>query len=1076
MTLRRAGAPRLIDWTGERAVPWAPDVQVLYEHYHRYLWAQPLAAGRRVLDIGSGEGYGSALLAETARSVVGIDTDEPTVEHARLNYENGGLTFRVGSATALDGIEDGSVDLVVAFELIEHVDDQAALLAEARRVLQPDGLLLISTPERRIYTDAEGRTNPFHVRELSEPEFRDLLRTTFAHVTLFGQRVATGSRIESLQGELDGTSQAFAIEQDGDGWRPAGRMSPLYLVAVASAAELPQLPAASALSDFGLMLMREAEGRGNERVAQLTQGARVLEERLAEQHAAMDEATAFSAQLSALLQELGISDDAHGGLQALASESHENVRRIESLQREQLAHFDEIARWSRLYDTLQQTGDAERSALESRIQGQDLELRRVRESVTWKLFQRAQWKLYAALGGRGSVLSRALSASLRALGRMGAAASRADDPPADALAIVTPTVTLPEFAEPLVSIVIAAYDGAELTERCLRAILHTTDAVPYEVIVVDDHADEQTKQLLAGIRGVHVLTNKENLGYLRSVNRGSAAARGRYIVQLNNDTEPQPGWLESLVERAESADDIGIVVPKLLYPDGTLQEAGGIVWRDGHGWNFGRGDNARHSRYNFVREVDYGSAAALLVRRDLWEALGGFDERFVPGYYEDTDLCFGARDRGMRVLYEPAAHVVHVEGASMGTDPAVGGKAFQEVNRGTFVEKWAAALERQHPGPAPERVSLAADRSPGSHVLVIDHRVPTPDRDSGSLRMWHLLDNLVKLGHRVTFIPDNFQPTEPYTRDLQRRGIHVVYGAVDLPALLAGLAATLRLAIVSRPHVAPRYLHVLRELVPHVPIAYDTVDLHYVRERLRAELEGSGDMTKADAWRELELALVRSSDVSLTVSRAEAARLQIDAPESRVHVVPNANDLWDRVPGRAGRRGLLFVGGFEHRPNIDAAQYLVRRIMPLVWRRVPEAHVTIVGGDAPEEVLRLSAPNVDVTGWVADLDPLLRSSVALVAPLRYGAGVKGKVTQSLSVGLPVIATALGAEGLDAREGVDLLQADDPTAFAEQVVRLHGDDALWHELSANGQEVIRRLGSPEVQREALVQLLADVATR
>jgi 2-polyprenyl-3-methyl-5-hydroxy-6-metoxy-1,4-benzoquinol methylase len=156
MPPRRAGAPRLIDWTGERCVPWAPDVQVVYEHFHRYLWARPLTAGRRVLDLGCGEGFGAALLADVAESVTGIDVDARTVEHARLNYGGPGLDFRVASATDLADFPDDSFEAVAAFEIIEHVDDQAALMSEVARVLAPGGLVVASTPDRRAYSEATG--------------------------------------------------------------------------------------------------------------------------------------------------------------------------------------------------------------------------------------------------------------------------------------------------------------------------------------------------------------------------------------------------------------------------------------------------------------------------------------------------------------------------------------------------------------------------------------------------------------------------------------------------------------------------------------------------------------------------------------------------------------------------------------------------------------------------------------------------------------------------------------------------------------------------------------------------------
>jgi SAM-dependent methyltransferase len=261
MPPRRPGAPRLIEWTGERLVPWAHDAQVAYEHFHRYLWAQPLVADRRVLDLASGEGFGSALLADSARSVTGVDIDEQTVEHSRQNYAAPNLEFRVASATDLSAFEDGAFDAVVAFEMIEHVADQDAVVAEVARVLAPDGLLVISTPERQAYSDDREFVNPFHARELSRDEFTALLHSRFGAIALFAQRTAAGSRIEALEPPANGGHLAVRIEWSDGEWRPAGPPAPLYLVAVAAPASLPELAAESTLSDFGVELIAEHEER-----------------------------------------------------------------------------------------------------------------------------------------------------------------------------------------------------------------------------------------------------------------------------------------------------------------------------------------------------------------------------------------------------------------------------------------------------------------------------------------------------------------------------------------------------------------------------------------------------------------------------------------------------------------------------------------------------------------------------------------------------------------------------------------------------------------------------------------------
>ena len=334
----------MIDWTGERAVPWAPTVTVIYEHFHRYLWAQRLVEGRRVLDIGSGEGYGSALLAETASSVVGLDVDAKSVEHSRLNYAAANLAFEVASATDLSHHADGSFDAVVAFEILEHVEDQESMLAEIARVLNDDGIAIVSTPDRLAYTVARGTENPYHVRELDEQEFRDAVAVHFKSSALFGQRPASGSRIEALDAVEDGPSYAFTIERRGAEWKPAGPMSPVYLIAVASNASLPPLPSDSTLSDYDLMLVRDAQlaasadqrraaelkGKMDATTSKLEATMSKLEATMSELSTLRGEADALSADRSLLEADLTAASERTTQLETQVSELQSQASRLES--------------------------------------------------------------------------------------------------------------------------------------------------------------------------------------------------------------------------------------------------------------------------------------------------------------------------------------------------------------------------------------------------------------------------------------------------------------------------------------------------------------------------------------------------------------------------------------------------------------------------------------------------------------------------------------------------------------------------------------------------------------------------
>jgi GT2 family glycosyltransferase/glycosyltransferase involved in cell wall biosynthesis/SAM-dependent methyltransferase len=1009
---RRPGAPRLIEWTGERCVPWAPDVQVVYEHLHRYLWAAELVKGRRVLDLASGEGFGSAILARSAEAVVGVDVDEHTVEHSRLNYELPNLTFRLADARNLHMLADASFGAVVAFEMIEHVAEQELVLNEIQRVLAPSGLLIISTPDREPYDEAGG-CNPFHVHELSREEFVEVLGGRFENVVSFGQRTITGSALTALGRPAEpGSGKSFFIERDGEDWRSASGFAPLYVIAMASNGDLPAAPAESTLADAGVQLVRS---------------------------------------LAAQLQERRVTiESQHRELAGLQARIRHDAHTISSL-------------------------DAALNAANRRYL-------RIEESVTWQLFQRVRGRVFGLLGGERSRNVAALQATLRFIGRVLRTGRRptargAVTFPRSAPASGRTTISFDHVDDPDVSIVIPLYAHADLTRAALESIQQHTREIGYEVILVDDAADPATKALLKQVQGARTIVNDPNMGYLRSVKRGVDAARGRWLVLCNNDIEVQAAWLSALVDCGESHPDIAIVAPKFLYPDGSLAEAGGIIWCDGTGANYGRGGEPNGCHYEYRREIDYGSAAALLVRRDIWHRIGGFDERFEPMYFEDTDLCFEARARGLRVMFEPRARVVHAEGATAGVDESSGHKRHQQLNRAKFVRKWSEQLQAEHLPDDHKSLWLASNLRRRPHVFVADHRVPMWDRESGALRMRGILETLARLGCHVTFLPDNLMPSQPYTRELQRIGVEVLYG-IDVPGDLAQIFPSASLVILSRPEVAVRWLGLVREHAPEATVMYDTVDLHWLREARRAAVEDGAQAdelvhsAKADAFREMELGLVRATDATIVVTDDERARVEEDVPEAVVHVLPNVNQGRAYVPPPTGRQGLLFVGGFEHPPNVDGARALVQDVMPLVWAELGEVHVTIVGSDPPPEIEALASPLVAVSGWVPDLDPLIDSSLALAAPLSYGAGLKGKVTQAMAAGLPVVTTPVGAEGLDAIDGEHLLIGETPEELAERIVRVALDAQLWMRLSHNGQQRAAERCSPEVFTERLEQLLRD----
>lgn len=631
---------------------------------------------------------------------------------------------------------------------------------------------------------------------------------------------------------------------------------------------------------------------------------------------------------------------------------------------------------------------------------------------------------------------------------------------------------LPAAATPRASIVIPVYNQFAHTLACLRAIATHPPAAAIEVIVVDDGSSDETATALPQVAGLRYHRRASNGGFIAACNDGAALATGEYLVFLNNDTVPQPGWLDALLETFAAHPDTGLVGAQLLYPDGRLQEAGGIVFADGSGWNYGRFESPLDPRYAFVREADYLSGAAIAVPRSLFERLGGFDSRYTPAYYEDTDLAFAIRALGLKTLYQPAACVVHDEGATSGTDIGQGPKAFQVRNRGVFAAKWHEELARQPAaGTAADRASRPRGRPA---VLVVDGETPRSDRDSASLRLLNLMRLLREEGAHVVFMAADQRHAGAATEALQQLGVEVWYAphARNWPAWLREHGARFDTVVVCRHYVMREMLPLLRAHAPQARVVLDTVDLHYLRERRGAELAGDPALARvAERTRALELDVIARSDATLVVSDVERELLAKDAPEARVEILSNLHQLPATGPGYEARRDVMFVGGFRHPPNVDAVRWFVESAWPRVRAALPGLRFHCIGADAPDVIGALHGRDgVEVHGHVPDLSPFLDGARLAVAPLRFGAGVKGKVNQSMAHGQPVIATSCAVEGMHLRDGVDVLVADSPDAFADALVRAYRDAALWQTLACNARANVERHFSLDAGREVVRRVL------
>ncbi|HZC07579.1 MAG TPA: glycosyltransferase [Ktedonobacterales bacterium] len=670
-------------------------------------------------------------------------------------------------------------------------------------------------------------------------------------------------------------------------------------------------------------------------------------------------------------------------------------------------------------------------------------------------------------------------------------------------------------AIPSVSIIIPVYNKIEYTRSCVERVLETARPyVPLEVIVVDDCSTDETptviKEMADADARVRYVRNESNLGFLRSSNHGADVSTGDVLIFLNNDTLPEPRWIEPLLYTLLTQPHAGAVGGKLMYPDGTLQEAGGVIYNNGDGANFGRtAVDPDHPLFNTLREVDYCSGALLATPRDLFFNVGRFDERYSPAYFEDSDYCFRVREAGQRVYYQPDSAIVHFEGVSNGRDTSQGVKHYQVVNREKFLARWEDALRRQGPPPdVYDRRALSqlfvrhereCDAVTGKYTpkraLVVFPAVPDYNHQGGSRQHSAMIDFLRESGWHVTVVAAgtfaNNGAEDVYIRRLRQLGIQVYAGYRNTGAednYVEDFADLVRdgnfqLALLAPWMVAEECMPALRSLSPDTRIFVNTMDLHFLREMRHA-------LTTADATEHHvmippslgsaminELTTYANADLVTTVSEEETTMLR-DFLGTRGHVelLRHMEAIPASPVALAERSGMLFVGNFLHAPNVVAVEYLLTEVLPLVDPAVLRAHpLTIIGTEMPDSLRRL-AQNIDsvyMLGWVPDVTPYLHRARVNVVPLLHGAGTKVKLIQSLMAGTPSVSTTVGAEGLSLEDGQHVLVADTPEQFARDMTRLATDDALWARIASVSREHVLSRHGPEVVRTRFDALIDQV---
>ncbi|MGI9106624.1 MAG: glycosyltransferase [Pyrinomonadaceae bacterium] len=616
------------------------------------------------------------------------------------------------------------------------------------------------------------------------------------------------------------------------------------------------------------------------------------------------------------------------------------------------------------------------------------------------------------------------------------------------------TIEFPHHEKPLTSILLVLFNRAELTLQCLYSILKSNTA-PYEVVIIDNASTDATRALLKRIKGARIVENETNVHYLLASNQAARLARGEYLLLLNNDAQLQGDSISAASETLESADDIGAVGGKVILPDGTLQEAGSIIWRDGSCLGYGRGESPFAADFMFQRDVDYCSAAFLLTRRELFWEHGGFDEAYLPAYYEETDYCVRLWKQGKRVVYDPRVSVLHYEFASSGSQQSA--IDLQTEHRKIFATKHRDWLHSQFVSSPKRPLAARTHQQKGvKRILYLDDRVPHTHLGAGFPRSNRILAELVKMGCLVTYYPLNF-PHEEWLNVYQDipRQIEVILdrGKAELETFLTERADYYDLIYISRPHNLATFKTLLAkrpQLCGKAKIVYDAEALFSLRKIENLRLKGKQPSVQEQRRLiEAEVQLAEGCHTIISVSENERQEFVQHGYED-VHVLGHTLVATPTPKSFDERSNILFVGPIHEpdSPNADSVLWFGKKILPAIQKKLGTDVKFVVAGHAALGILDQLKSHAVVLGRVEDLTELYNNARLFIAPTRFSAGIPHKVHEAAANGLPLVATSLIGNQLGWQNEKEILLADTEAEFAAACVRLYQDRILWNQLRLN----------------------------
>lgn len=628
---------------------------------------------------------------------------------------------------------------------------------------------------------------------------------------------------------------------------------------------------------------------------------------------------------------------------------------------------------------------------------------------------------------------------------------------------------------PCISIIIVLFNKANLTYACLKS-LEEYVKIPFQLILVDNNSTDNTRQLLNRLDGAEVIFNSENLHFLRACNQAIEGVITPYTLFLNNDIELFKDSISSVYNTLKSNEKFGAVGGKIIGLDGTLIEAGSIIWADGSCQGYGRDQIPDQFNFSFHRVVDYCSGSFIITRSELFRKHGGFDEQYVPAYYEESDYCMWLQKKGYKCIYDSNAVVRHVEFGSSDQEQAV---IHQTKNQLKFYKKHHECLKKHSANNNTNIVTarFAASQQHCKKVLYLDDRVPHRELGSGFTRSNEIVNNIQKLGYQVTIFPMHYSFTEswddaysdlsPFIEIIKDGNYH------SFNEFIKSRPEYYDIIWVSRPHNMDIAYQYILKYAQNYKLIYDAEAIFSERMKLDLKLQGipiSNRTLLNQTKKEVNLAM--NADVVVTVSIQDAKKFNafnIDHIRVLGHSIKKRST---KIP-YSKREGLLFVGNLDvdFSPNVDSIKWFVNNIFPLIKQQLPDIKLNIIGSNDAKALAKLKVEDVTFLGRVDSLQEYYDQSRVFIAPTRFAAGIPYKIHEAAANGIPSVTTKLLGLQLnwDHRRKI-MVSSLDIDEFADTVVELYQSQELWDRIQKNAYQFVDEELSESHYEKQIIDIL------